>query len=207
METNMNRTRAMTRRLGFAAIVVGGLVGLAACLPVPLGDPAKATADSKFVGAWHWKEDGVGRNNLAAIRKWDDRTFLIDVISYDGDLATAVPKGRYVFKAWLADVKGKTFLNMQPAETLSIFPGEKRPKQFLVSKVELAGDQLTATGVDPSFDAFKDVGTTTDLEKAVAKNMDDVKMWLKPIVARKLGQDQMEAMEKLAKKFEDMKVE
>jgi hypothetical protein len=201
----MNRTIAA--RLVLAVVVLGGaLVGLSACLPVPLGDPAKATADDRLVGAWHWKEEG-GRNNVAAVRKWDERTFLIDVFSYDGELDGAAPKGRLVFKAWLADVKGKTFLNMQPVETLSILPGEKRQKQFMVSKLELAAEQLTATGLDPSFEAFKDIGTTSDLEKAVAKNMDDVKMWLKPVVAKKLGQGQMEALEKLAKKFEELKAE
>src|SRR5687768_11885760 len=120
-------TRVMAARLVAAVVVVGVLVGLSACLPVPLGDPAKAKADDRFVGAWQWKEEG-GRNNLACIRKWDDRTFLIDVFNYDGDLAAATPKGRYVFKGWLAEVKGKRFLTMQPGETLSVFAGEKRPK-------------------------------------------------------------------------------
>jgi hypothetical protein len=196
----------MARRLGVAAVMIGVMVGLVACLPVPLGDPAKAVADQRYVGAWHWKEEG-GRNNVASIRAWDEHTFVIDVFMFDGDLSSPAPKGRAVYKGWLADLKGKTFLNMQQIEFLSPLPGEKRGRHFLVAKVEVAGDQLTATALDGGYDGFKTVTTTSELEKVITQNMDDVKMWSKPIVASKLGEGQMDSLEKLAKKYEEMKVD
>jgi hypothetical protein len=194
------------RRLGIGIVLAGALVTLAACLPVPLGDPAKAVADSRFVAAWHWKEDG-GRNNVVVIRPWDEHTFVVDAMGFDGELETPAPKFRMVYKGWLADVKGKTFINLQQIDMVGLLRGEKRQKLFLVAKVEIAGDKLTASGLDPAYDPFKNAATTTDLEKVVAQNMDDVKMWVKPIVATKLGDAQMESLEKLAKKFEEMKVE
>lgn len=203
----MNVRRAI-RRVVAGVVMVGVLAGLSACLPVGLGDPAKAKADPKLVGAWQWKEDSnPNRANLATIRQWDDRTYLVDVLMYEGDLASAVPKGRIVFKGWMADVKGKPFLNLQQVEMLGTLPGEKRTKYFLIAKLEVSGNQLTATGLDGGYEPFKTVGTSTDLEKVVAQNMDDVKMWVKPIVATKLGEDQMEALEKLAKKYEEGKAE
>ena len=195
-------TRMVLRRLGVAAVAVATVLTLAACLPVPLGDAAKAKADPRFLGAWHWKEDG-GRTNLATIRPWDDRTYLIDVMMFDGELSSPTPRGRLVFKGWLADVKGKTFLNMQQVEFLSTLPGEKREKYFMIAKVEVAGDKFTATGLDGGYGGFKNLTTTSDLEKIVAENAEDVKMWVKPIVAEKLGEGQMEALEKLAKKYEE----
>jgi hypothetical protein len=194
------------RRIATWAVLAGVSVTLVACLPVPLGDPAKAKSDSRLVAAWHWKDEG-GRNNVVVIRPWDEHTYVADAMSFDGELASPAPKSRYVYRAWLAEVKGKTFINLQPIDTLAALPGEKRQKQFLVAKVEFAGKQLTATGLDPAFEAFKTIATTSDLEKAVAQNLDDVKMWLKPIVATKLAEGQMESLEALGKKFDEMKVE
>jgi hypothetical protein len=190
------------RGCGIAAVAIGVMVGMVACLPVPLGDPAKAVADARYVGAWHWKEEG-GRTNLATIRPWDDRTFVVDIMMFEGELASATPKGRLVCKGWLAEVKGKTFLNLQQIEFLAALPGEKRERYFMIAKLELSGDQLTATGLDGGYEPFKGIATTTDLEKLVGEKMDDAKMWAKPIVAKKLGRDQMEALEKLAKKYEE----
>ena len=194
-------TRMVVRRCGLAVSAIAVMVGLVACLPVPLGDAAKAVADAKYVGAWHWKEGE--RNHVASIRPWDDRTFAVDIMMFEGDMASPTPKGRLVCKGWLAEVKGKTFLNLQQVEFLNTLPGEKREKYFMIAKLELSGDQLTATGLDGGYEAFKGVATTTELEKVVGEKMDDAKMWAKPIVAKKLGEDQMAALEKLAKKYEE----
>jgi hypothetical protein len=191
----------MLRRCGIAAVAVAMMVGMVACLPVPLGDPAKAVADARYVGAWQWKEGD--RNHVTTIRSWDDRTYVVDIMMFEGELASPTPKGRLVYKGWLADVKGKTFLNLQQIEFLTGLPGEKREKYFMIAKLELSGDQLTATGLDGGYEPFKTITTTTDLEKVVGEKMDDAKMWAKPIVAKKLGQDQMDALEKLAKKYEE----
>src|SRR2546421_1626782 len=118
------------RRGVFAAVLLAGLLGLAACLPVPLGDPAKSKADSRFFGVWEWRD---GRVHRAIMRPWDERTLIVDILS--GDLAedgTTKPRERDLYKAWLTDIKGQTFMTLQPIETVGMVNGDARQTYFIV---------------------------------------------------------------------------
>ena len=70
--------RMIVGRGSLVLVMLMGLMGLAACLPVPLGDPAKSKADSRYLGVWEWRD---GRVHRAVIRPWDEKTFVVDVLT------------------------------------------------------------------------------------------------------------------------------
>ena len=191
------------RRWVVASVVVAGLLGLAACLPVPLGDPEKSKVEATYVGAWEWADGD--QTNVVVLRPFDERTYYVDAMTIAGTLDEPKPKWRGVYKAWLTKVKGETFITMQPAETLAELPGEKVEKNFLVAKLKLEDGKLKATGVDGSYKAAKAAGTPTALERVIAENMDDVSMWAKPIVASPIKEDRMAGLAKVLKAFSDPK--
>src|SRR5436190_19605251 len=143
-------TRALVCR-AFGLVVLF----LAGCLPVPVGDPEKAKIDARYTGVWEWREEG-GAINLAVFRPYDDHTWVIDVLTGEaGEGAAIRPTRRSAFKAWLTAIKGETFLTMAPLETASLLPGERRQRSFLVARVKIEGDLLTARGIEPEFKQLK----------------------------------------------------
>lgn len=191
----------LLRRSMFTLTGLAVALALSACLPVPLGDASKAKVDSRFVGAWEWND---GKSNVAVIRTWDEHTFLVDTMTYTGEAAAPSPSRRSVYKAWLHEVKGQTFMTLQPIEQLVTLPGEQARKQFLIAKMTFDRDQLTATGLDGGYAKFKDVATPTALETVVGENLNEVSMWVKPIVLRKVPQERIAEIEKLQKTFEEL---
>jgi len=186
-------------RLAAILLACTALLTLCSCLPVPLGNPDKSTAEAKYLGAWTYAE--AGQTTVVVIRPWDARTYLVDALIYTGDSSAPVPKIRTTFKGWLTTVKGYPFLTLQPIDTLSATP-TNTPRKYLIAMLTLEGDQLTGTPLDYQYPKFADIGTATQLEKTVADNFDDVKMWVKPIVATKLNEGANPNIEKLAKLFE-----
>jgi hypothetical protein len=182
------------------AAVVVALLLIAGCLPVPLGDPEKSKLDARYTGVWEWRDAGVV--NLAVFRPYDGRTWAVDVLTAEpGEGAALKPVRRSTFKAWLTTVKAETFLTMAPLDTVSLLPGESRQKVFLVARVRVDGDMLTARGVDPKYAKLKDVGTATELERIVAANLDDVDLYVKTLVATKWPEDQTPRLEKILEDF------
>ena len=196
--------RTMVWRGTLLLVVVAGLLGLAACLPVQLGDPAKSKADSRFFGVWEWRDARVHR---AVICPWDEHTFVVDVLT--GELAedgSPRPRERDVYKAWLTDVKGTTFMTLQPIDTIGMVNGDGRAPYYLVVKVALEGMTLTATSLDPDFKGLKNCKTREELEKIVSDNINEPKLFGEgKVVATRWNVDQMQGLEKLQQAFHDWK--
>jgi hypothetical protein len=115
------------------------------------------------------------------------------------------PRMRVVYKGWLTKVKGQTFLTMEPVETIGAVNGDDRAKVYMVLKVVLEGNTLTASQIDPEFKGVKDLKTSEALERLVAENLEDAKLFVKPIVAVKWTPDQMKGLEKLQETFREWK--
>ena len=201
----MTAARTFHRRGLLVALMLAGLLGVAACLPVPLGDPAKSKADSRYFGVWEWRDARVYR---AIIRPWDERTFAIDVLTGEigDDPATTKPKARDVYKGWLTEVKGQTFLTMQPIETLGMVNGDPRQSYYIVTKVKLDGATMTATPVSNEYEKIRDVKSAAALEKVIADNIDDPKLFQpNSTVLTKWSVEQMKGLEKLQETFQGWK--
>jgi hypothetical protein len=178
------------------------LIALAGCLPVPLGDPDKARLDPRLTGVWEWRDEN-GLINLAVFRPYDDHTWVVDVLSGEPGEGQAIrPVRRSTFKGWLATVKGQTFLTLAPLEVVSILPGERRQKTFVVAQVEIEAGLLTARGIDPGYKDFKNIGTASEFEREVAANLDDRRMYAAtPVKATKWPEDQTPRLEKILEDF------
>ena len=189
-------------RRGIVTITLLGLMlGLSSCVGVPVGDPEKSKADSRYVGVWEWRDAQLNR---AVIRAWDQKTYVIDVMS-GVDTGTLQPRSRYVYKAWLTDIKGQTFLTMQPADLVGMMNGDERPKYYIVAKVKLDGVTLTAMGLNAEFPKVKEAATAAALEQLIAQNIDDPKLYTTAIVATKWTPEQMKGLDKLVETFKEFK--
>lgn len=193
--------QTIVRRGLFLTVLLAGLLGLCSCLPVPLGDPEKSKVDARFNGVWEWRDGG--KMYLVIFQPYDDRTYFVDALTGEPGEGNAVkPLGRDIYKSWLTKVRGETFLTMAPLEGVGALPGAK-PTKYLVAKVKIEGDTLTAYGIDPEYKKLKDVATPTALEKMISENMDDTTMFLKPIMATKWDADQVEKLEKIREGFRE----
>ena len=180
------------------------LIGLAGCVGVPLGDPATSVADSRLFGVWEWRD---GHINRAVVRPWDQRTYVIDVLTGDptGDGTAIAPRERNVFKAWLADIKGQTFLTMQSIDTIGTVNGDDRQPYYIVSRIKLEGTTLTAQAIDPQFKPLQGIKSQADLEGLIAANLDNPKLFTPPTVTTRWTTEQMKGLEKLQDTFRNMK--
>jgi hypothetical protein len=173
---------------------------LAACLPVPVGDPDKSKLDARVTGVWEWRDQGV--IHLVTFRPYDDHTWVVDVLDGEpGEGAAIRPVRRTTFKGWLTAIKGETFLTLAPLDTVSLLPGERRQKSFVVARVKIEGDLMTARGIDPDFKKLKDVGTASELEREIADNLDDVGLYVKAVKCTKWPEDQTPRLEKILEEF------
>jgi hypothetical protein len=197
----MNARRTWGTSLGVALTL---LLSLAGCVGVPLGDPAKSTTDSRLFGVWEWRDAHINR---AVIRPWDRHTYVVDVLTGDptGDGTAITPRSRNVFKGWLTDVAGQTFLTMQPIETMGTVNGDDRQPTYLVVRIKLDGATLTASGIQPDFKPIQDAKTSADLEKAIAANIDNPKLFAPPVVTTHWSTGQMKGLDKLQESFRELK--
>jgi hypothetical protein len=114
------------------------------------------------------------------------------------------PLQRDMYKGWLTSVKGETFITLAPIESVGALP-DAQPTKYLVGKVKLEGDTLTAWGIDPEYKKLKDVGTPTALKQMIQENMDDASMYLKPVMTTKWDADQIQRLEKIRDAFREWK--
>jgi hypothetical protein len=198
---------ARRRVQGWVAAVTlcGVLLVLSGCLPVPLGDPAKSTADSQLFGVWEWRDAHLNR---AVVRPWDERTYVVDVLGGEaagarGD-ATA-PKSRSVFKAWLTEVKGQRFMTLQAIDTIGVVNGDTRPPTYLVMRLTIEGTRLTAAAINPQFKAVSEAKTAGELERAIAAHLDDPKLFGSPVTMARWTSEQMKGLDALQETFRDWK--
>jgi hypothetical protein len=188
------------RRAAFA-VLVGAALCAAGCLPVPLGDPEKARVDARLTGVWEWREEN-GQINLVVFRPYDDRTWVVDALTGEPGEGSAIrPVRRSTYKGWLTAVKGEMFVTLAPLDTVSLLPGERRQKTFLVARLSIEGDLLTARGIDPSFKDFKDIGTASELEREITASLGEPRMYAKPIKATRWPEDQSPRLEKILEDF------
>jgi hypothetical protein len=192
------------QRFGIGAAVLMGLLGLVACLPVPLGDPRTSKADSRFVGVWEWRD---GQLRRAIIRQWDERTYVVNVIATDvtDDATVLKPRQRDVYKGWLTDIKGNTFLTLQPIETAGTINGDPRQRYFITVKVKIDANGLTATALNADFKPVKEAATAEALERAIVQNLEDPKLFGQSITATRWTLDQMKGLERLEDAFREWK--
>jgi hypothetical protein len=156
------------------------IIVVAGCLKIPLGNPETSKVDPKFAGMWMKRTD-KGEVALMHVIPWDARTYLVLNYGARPDAVGAWERGgEILFKAWLTEVKGQTFVTMQVL-------GEESDEPYVVAKITTDGDSFTARGVQAEFAGRGGARDEASFRKLIEENIDNDKMYLKPDQYFKVG--------------------
>ncbi|MBI1371873.1 MAG: hypothetical protein GC159_03815 [Phycisphaera sp.] len=181
------------------------ILTLAACLPVPLGDPEQSKANDKLSGVWlERKDDGtVDESNIYVMIPYDARTHMLRVLKVDEsspDELKTKEEGQY--KVWVTAVKGRSFLTLHPLVPAAVLSEDDAKKRFFLhAKFDLSDDRntLLVWGLKgDDFEPFKGVKTSDDVRRAVEANVDNTEMYGdKTTYTRVTDQDRLQKLRKL----------
>jgi hypothetical protein len=180
-----------TRSLSGAVLmlmIIPIIVGLLACMPVPIGDPERSRIDPGLNGPWAM-DDG-GDVNLYLYQPYDKRTWLVVVAQIEegseakiddldietaGDVFAALQaypigedgitaKTTIAFKVWLTKLGGEQFMTWQPVGGMNS-DGSFTPEYWFVFKVvKETADRINLYAVNPDYEGFEGITTPDDYE-------------------------------------------
>lgn len=171
----MMRNQWNVRRGLIVAVLAMGLLTLASCFTVPLGDPAQSRVDERLLGHWHNIDMG-DETQVVTVSRWDERTYCVIFRSYLEISAQIVPGKTDIYKAWLTNVGGQTFITMQQMGSTSMGSGD-RPV-YLIARLTVEENQITAQGLQPDADALKSVADSAALAQAIEANLNNESIYL-----------------------------
>ena len=183
-----------------------------ACVPVPVGDPAKSKVPDERPNPDAFlavpKDAKPEDKNLTLIRPWDEHTYFLQYISVSKkDDKEDVNVENY--KAWLTPLAGATFLTCEPMDDTA-YEGHtaKKPKFWAVFRIEFAADGLEAKIINADSDLLKDLmekakdgkATREDLETIIKAHADDKVLYGDTVKYKKLGKDDGTVIDEIVKK-------
>ena len=200
--TSTGKRRRSGAGLLLALILLPLLLGVLACLPVPVGDPEKSHVDPAMSGVWS-VSDSDGGYMIMVLDPYDKRTWLMSLIGLstgpdveadepvqpgaDGS-ATAMPprlqfnaanadrftvKTMGLYKCWLTSIRGETFMTWE-SKTLSDTLPAMIPEAWLVYRVRKSGaDTFYLDSFDYSVEGLDEVKTRKEAEKIIRRHVGD----------------------------------
>jgi hypothetical protein len=133
------------------------------------------------------------------IRPWDKRTYIVLLLTVDSDPGAGESAySELVLKGWLTEVNGSVFLSLQDVRAMARPSLEEQDDKYWALKLDLAGDILTATGLNPSFPPFEAVPSSEELERLVVEHWENPQMWATALEARRASRAEREAFDELA---------
>jgi len=186
-----------TRSASGAALmltIIPAIVGLLACMPVPIGDPERSRIDPEITGAWAWLNNGD--TTFFVFEPYDKRTWLLtgvgiedgdrrendvdyDQSSYEGltELIENEPVGPdgvtarkiTLYKAWRTRLGGEWFMTWEPK---GLFDDESfTPEAWFAFRIDRP-DQNTIELHWITDTLFKDIEETRRAyERVIKKNV------------------------------------
>lgn len=185
-----------------AILLIPAVIGLLACLPVPIGDPERSEIDPYFSGLW---VHDIGNDLMVAnFEPYDKRTWLLATIDIErtdectGDPPDTMPdsyaalvaaveqhgedcyagEAAQLYKVWLSELGGQRFMTW---ELRGLPPlTDEDELYWFVSRVEkVDADNLKLWVIDEGFEGFEDVEETRQAYEAVVKeNTGNVEMYM-----------------------------
>ena len=196
------KARRSRAGLFLALLILPLLLGVMACLPVPVGNPEKSRIDPALAGAWAFSNDD-GIDSFIVLDPYDKRTWLLSMIDLEAAAPDAAdtnetPQGggttdtepaairfsaasadRFVveatgvYKCWLSRIGGETFMTWESKNLSETAPGEK-PEYWWVFRVRKGGDDVFYLDTfDYKVDGLDKVKTTREAEKIIRRHIDD----------------------------------
>lgn len=192
----MNSTTRSVSGAVLMLAIIPVIVGLLACLPVPVGDPERSRIDPELSGVWAMTEDATD-SGMYIFRPYDRRTWLVIGIEKDK------PGSATVYKAWLTKLGGEKFMTWEMAGGFKK-DGGFLPEYWLVFRVEKEdANRVKLHMLNYEYDGFKvfpdpdeydgDYGKDMrrQFERVIKKNVDDDDMYGEALVLRRLADDEL----------------
>ncbi len=175
-------------------VIIPVIVGLLACMPVPIGDPERSRIDPEITGVWALLDDSEGRE-FYAFEPYDKRTWLVTGVPIEAgddadfgdlelesysDFAEFIDKRPVVgrdgltagkianYKAWRTKLGGVWFMTWEPK---TVFDNERfSPEVWFVFRLDRPDeDTLVLTMLDDDlFDGVEE--TRRAYERIIKKN-------------------------------------
>ncbi len=218
--------RAKTRSISGAALmllIIPGIVGLLACMPVPIGDPERSRVDPELNGVWYLADDSDP--GFYAFEPYDKRTWLLtgmpleegpdaDFSDYDLDTHAgfaalaeaesigddgAVTSKVVLYKAWRKKLASTWFMTWEPKAQFE--EEDFAPDMWIVFRIERPdADTLHLYMVNGEDDVFEEVDKTRRAyERALKKNARNDEIYAEdPIRLTRLTSDEFEFFSLLA---------
>ncbi len=153
--------------------VVPFVIGLLACMPVPIGNPERSRVDPGLSDIWLVSTDGD--EALYAFEPWDKRTWLVTAATADLDDDSPVIS---VYKVWRSKHGGEWFMTWEPR--INYDNEDFQPEIWLVFREErLDEGRMLLHMVNGEDDVFKGVDKTRRAyERALRKNARNPEIYL-----------------------------
>jgi len=180
------------------------LLGTFACLPVPIGDPAKSKIDPALTGVYRAVPANPADKvtELAILRPWDERTYLLEY------LQSGIKDGKEVrqiqhFRAWITIIADKTFITAEPADDLRFAFGDDGSKPYwVVLRVDQVPGGLEVRMVKPDSEYLKNATKREDFEAAIKAHVSDVPLYTDTLSFKKLGKEDQAQVDEVLSKFD-----
>ena len=185
-----------TRSISGAVVmlaIIPAIIGILACMPVPIGDPERSRIDPEITGVWAWPGDGPMA--FYAFEPYDKRTWLVtsvpleegaqaDFSDYDLERYEDVVKlmesepvgedgatasGTIIYKAWRTKLGGEWFLTWEPKGVFD--EADFRPEVWMVFRIDKPDADtldLYMVGSDKLFEGVAE--TRRAYERVIKKN-------------------------------------
>ena len=197
----MNAKQRSWSGAALAAVMVPVVIGLLACLPVPIGDPERSSIDPDLTGMWVLLGDGPGA--VVLLEPYDKRSWLmtsvhlesgadsddLDIESYE-DLIELLEQEdenesgvsavhMLMYKVWRTRLGNHWFMTWEGKGQFDEDRGFE-PEIWFAMRIQKAGpDKFTLRLINPDFDGFDDIKETRRaFEKVIKKNSDNDDMYL-----------------------------
>lgn len=161
------KTRSLLVSLLTVVPLVVVVLGLAACVKHPVGDPERSKVDPSYSGVWS-AQDKEGHRTLMILRPYDARTYLASIFTYQGTGASIQPDKREDFKAWLTVLGDVPFLTLEPL-TCEALTGAAREPCYFVAKIRVSNSTLSLQLVNPENEPVRTANNRSELEAAITR--------------------------------------
>lgn len=162
--------RAMTR---YAACGIVLALCLAGCLEFPLGNPQSSQVDASLSGYWLAEDDSTA--SLSVLYPYDEHTYVMETFDFNKDNGERKFQSHAVYKAWLTDVKGHTFLTLDPLSQ-HLAPAAA-DRAYPVLRIDGTGDTRQVRAIDSDFAPFANAKTSAQILAIVTKEVENPKLY------------------------------
>lgn len=156
-----------------ALAIIPFVIGLLACMPVPIGNPERSRIVPEINGVWSATSDGD--EAFYAFEPWDKRTWIVTGVSAGED---DEDPSIVVYKVWRSKHGGEWFMTWEPR--INYDNEEFQPEMWIVFREEQEGDdRMSLYMVNGEDDVFKGLDKTRRAyEKVLRKNAKNPEIYM-----------------------------